>query len=332
MKRLALITNPAASGFTASLFHDVVAVLSEAFEVNKVWPESSDEARVAAAEAAADGFEIVVAMGGDGIAHQVAGAVLGTDSVLGIVPAGTMNVLARLLRLPRRPREAASHIVSSPGHRSLTVARIEASGTAGARSDVALFAAGVGFDATVVERAEREPFRKLRFGGLHYARTAIATFFSDYRHRRPFLRVEAQGRSVDAVTVFVQIHGRFTYFGKIPLRLSRHPGPTAVAIERMNYIRTARIAAQAAWSGDLASIPGVTMWRPFDRILVEADPEAPFEADGELLGLASRLELNIAPNALRVVDPATDDSADRRRPREWQPGARLHRDPEPPSP
>jgi len=223
-------------------------------------------------------------------------------------------VLARLLGLPLRPRQAALHIASAPGHRSLTVARIEASGSAGTRSDVALFAAGIGFDAAVVERAEREPFRKLRFGGLHYARNAIATLISDYRHRPPFLHVEAEGRAVDAVTTFVQIHDRFTYFWRIPVRLSPDPGPAAVAIERLNAITAVRFAAQAAWTGDLESIRGVTVWRPFRRLVVEADPEAPFEADGELLGSASRLELSIAPRALRVVDPTTDVSAGRERP------------------
>jgi len=332
MERLALITNPAASGFTASLFHDVVNILSETFSVAKVWPKSPGEARVAADEATADGFDIVAAVGGDGIAHQVAGALLGTNSVLGIIPAGTTNVLARLLGLPRRPREAALHIASAPGHRSVTVAKIEASGSAGTRSDVALFAAGVGFDATVVERAEREPFRKLHFGGVHYARNAVATFLSDYRHRQPFLRVEAHGRAVDAVTVFVQVHSRFTYFGRMPLRLSPHPGPAAVAIERMSPIRTVRFALQAVRTGNFEAIAGVTVWTPFDRLVVEADTEAPFEADGELLGSASRLEVNIVPRALRVVDPTTADPTAWGRLRVWRPGVRLHRDPAPPSP
>ena len=68
MRRLVLIANPVASGFTASLHREVVATLTGPYDVTPVWPSSAVEARQVAADAASDGYDVVVAMGGDGIA------------------------------------------------------------------------------------------------------------------------------------------------------------------------------------------------------------------------------------------------------------------------
>ncbi|NIR41978.1 MAG: diacylglycerol kinase family lipid kinase, partial [Actinobacteria bacterium] len=52
-------------------------------------PGGPDEARGVAADAATEGYDVVAAMGGDGIVHQVANGLLGGEAALGIVPAGT---------------------------------------------------------------------------------------------------------------------------------------------------------------------------------------------------------------------------------------------------
>ena len=78
----------------------------------------------------------------------------------------------------------------------------------------ALFAAGFGFDAAVVRAAEQEPYRKYHFGALHYARTAIGTLLTDYRKRRPHIRVTAGARAADAVAVLIQFQPVYTYFGR----------------------------------------------------------------------------------------------------------------------
>ena len=107
MARIAVIANPVASQFTGGAHRDVMAVLSSDHETEAMWPSSATEATEMARSAAADGFDVIVAMGGDGMVHHVAQGVVGTASSLGIVPAGTTNVVARLLGVPSRHAKAA---------------------------------------------------------------------------------------------------------------------------------------------------------------------------------------------------------------------------------
>lgn len=304
MRRLVLVANPVASGFTASLHRDVVGILTGPFDVTPVWPGTPDEARRAASEAAASGYDVVAAMGGDGVIHQVAGGLVGTETALGIIPAGTTNVLARLTGAPARPRDAAQALADHRRVHPVTVGRIESDSPLGVRTEIVTFGAGVGFDAAVVELAERNPLRKVSFGALHYARSALRVAATDYRRRRPNLRVSAGGRRAEAVAVMVQLHDRFTFFGPIGLRLggSGAPGPLAVIARRLTPLRTLRLVARAARGAPLDGVAGVEVWRGFDCLTVEADPTAWVEADGELLGKAARVVITVTGESLLVVD------------------------------
>lgn len=307
MRRLVLVANPAASGFTASVHRQVVEALSGPFHVVPVWPDAPGAARRAARDAAADGYDVVAAMGGDGVVHQVANGLLGSGTALAIVPAGATNVLARIVGIPGDPRRAAEAIAAAGDSRRIPAAVIESNSREGARFDLATFAAGVGYDAAVVERAERNPLGKVGFGGLYYAWNAARVLFADYRTRLPHLRVEAGSRRGDAVAVLVQLHGTYTFFGPVPLRVhdGSAPGPVAAVITRLSATRALRLAYRSARRRDPAAVPGVEIWTGFDRLSILADPPAWLEADGELLGRASAVEIAAHPAGLLLVDQAS---------------------------
>ena len=72
MGRLLIIANPAASGFTGAALRTATNALGRRYEVDTAWPTSAAGSREAAAAAASQGYEVVAAMGGDGVAHHVA--------------------------------------------------------------------------------------------------------------------------------------------------------------------------------------------------------------------------------------------------------------------
>lgn len=301
MRRLLLVANPAASGFTASLHRDVVAILRRAYDITPIWPNGPAQARTDAAAAASEGFEVVVAMGGDGVVHQVANAVIGTSAALGVVPAGTTNVFRRVAGFPRNPRDAAEAIADTRSTRRMPTLALTDEDNGVRRTQIATFAAGVGFDAEVIRESERRPLRKVGLGALHYARSAAKVTFSEFRRRRPTLRVVAGDRTVEAVAVQFQVQDEFTYLSRLPLRLGSGPKPIATVLRKVTPIRMLHALARAAAKSDVGRVRGIELWEGFERVEITADPATWLEADGELLGTTSRLVVEPDPRALLVL-------------------------------
>lgn len=281
-------------------------MLADSYEIEPSWPVSPDEVRLVSARAAADGFDVVVGFGGDGVVHHVANGVTGTDTSLGIIPAGTTNVLARILGIPNRPRKAAELLIGDVHTISAPTARVEL-GDPPVTSHVT-FGTGVGYDAEVVERSEGQPYRKYWFGSVHYARSAVSALLSDYRTRKPQLRVTDGVRSLDAVTVLAQVHAPYTYFGKMPLGVPAGDGLTLIIFEGLPLRRAPAILIRALRSGRLDKVRGVHVWRDVQQITIDADPEEAAQADGEMLGRSGHIVISAEPAALNVIVPRPEST------------------------
>lgn len=305
VRRGLLLANPSASGFTGAGFRRVVGELEAGFAVDVEWPRSPDETREWARSAAGRGFEAVFAMGGDGVAHHAANGLIGSTAALGLIPAGTTNVLARILGIPTKPHRAARALATMPTVPT-RLARVTARRGTAQHSEYATFAVGVGFDAAVVEEAERRPHSKVRLGGVHFAGTAIGQLLSSWRSALPNLRVECDGDRTDAVTVLTQVHGPYTYLGRLPLHItpSGSSGVAAVAAADLEVHRASEIVARAAFHRPLPERLDLRVWEHFTHLRIDAEPETAFQADGEHLGLADRIEITPVEEALAMLrDP-----------------------------
>ena len=300
MERLLIIANPAASGFTGASIRAVKGILERRFAVDTEWPTDAAGSRQAAGAAAAMGFDVVVAMGGDGVAHQVANGLVHTSTALALIPAGTTNVLARIVGLPAKPAKAATALLKGEV-RSVPLVHM----TDGERSEHALFALGVGFDADMVRESERRPHAKGTIGSLHYVRSAVAVAIREYRRKPANLRVTCNGEGVSAVSVMVQVHSPYTYFGPVALSLvdDTTDGPAAFAAAQLPIGRSFSILARSALRRHVDGAAGVTIWQPFDKLIIEAEPEAFIQADGDLLGSGTYFEITPAPGALTMLLP-----------------------------
>ncbi len=311
MPSAVLITNPSASQFTGGLFREVLAELSKSFDVTTEWPTSPLETARESYEAAEAGVDVVFAMGGDGVAHHVANSLVGTNTALGLIPAGTTNVLARILDVPLKPLKATQ---ASAGFEPIPtrMVRVDAETDTGFKTRYATFSLGVGFDADVVSIAESRPYAKVRFGGVHYARTAIGRLFSTWRTHEPHLRLTCDGDRFDGVVALTQVHQPYTYFGKFPLHLTneRVDGVATLAANDLGVLRSSEIFTRAALGAKHRDATGTRLWTAYQTLTIEAEPTAPFHADGELLGLAHTLEITPAENALLVLRPRSQPSSD----------------------
>ncbi len=303
MDRLVVIANPVASQFTGGSHRDVMSTLSKTHDVEAIWPSSASEATEAARGSAEDGVSLVVAMGGDGMVHHVAQGLVGSESTLGIIPAGTTNVVARLLNLPGRASKAARIIATPSPPKVIGVASMTL--TRGTTETVhhAIFACGFGLDAEVVIEADRDPYRKYRFGSIHYARTAFGVGIRTFPSRRPHLDVVAGDRSSQAAAALVQFRDIYTYFGKIPITLaSEPPNPmTALVLERLRRRRIPQIAINALSKRPLAAVSEIEVWEGVKTLELKADPPVAVQADGESLGMVDEAAVEWNADALRVV-------------------------------
>src|SRR6476620_9648624 len=93
---------------------DLIEACSKSKDIQILQSSAPDEFQEAISRAISEGFEMIVAGGGDGTVHTVANALVGySDRVcMGILPLGTGNDLCRTLMVPQDPLEALSLILS----------------------------------------------------------------------------------------------------------------------------------------------------------------------------------------------------------------------------
>ena len=162
MRELALIVNPsAAGGRTARQLAPVRAALSSLGLVHHVsWTRSLEHARELALSAAASG-QVAVAFGGDGLAGAIAGALKGSDALVGVLPGGRGNDFARVVGIPLDPVRACE-VLATGVPRQLDLAQV------GDRTFIGI--ASCGFDS-VANRIANET--RLVRGNAVYAYGAL---------------------------------------------------------------------------------------------------------------------------------------------------------------
>jgi diacylglycerol kinase family enzyme len=301
--RIAVIANPVASQFTGGSHRDVMSILSAHHEVEAVWPATATEAGQEAATAVADGVDVVVAMGGDGMVHHVSQGLVGTGTSLGIIPVGTTNVISRLIGVPARHTKAARLIARHPVANSLGVATMTMERGAVETVHHAIFACGVGFDAEVVGRADQDPYRKYRFGSIHYLRTAVGVALGRFSGRKPHIQASDGERTAMVSTALLQFRQVYTYFGRLPIRLAAEPPDpmTVLTLDRLRRSRVPQVAYDALTGRDLTRVKGAQVWEGVHHLTLEADPPMSIQADGESLGVVESASIRWAPGALSVI-------------------------------
>lgn len=120
---------------------------TEVFDVSFYETSPTDPGRAMTEQALADGVDLLVAAGGDGTVRTVCTAAAGSGVRIGIVPAGTSNLLARNLRLPLQEGPALD-VVAGGVDRAIDLARINGDGLDAGEGFVVM--AGLGLDGAIM--------------------------------------------------------------------------------------------------------------------------------------------------------------------------------------
>jgi diacylglycerol kinase (ATP) len=196
--RMCLILNPAAgqkAGLTTNRFglDDARELLARhELPADIFCTERAAHATELAREAAANGYEIILAAGGDGTVAEVAESLIGSQAVLGVLPLGSVMNVARMLGVPR-DLEGAIQVVKAGRVASIDIGWARAS----ARQRFFLEAAGVGIDAGLFAYVNQIDLGNLR------SIPALVTFLRRFRSRRLRLQLDGQPLHVSAMMVTV---------------------------------------------------------------------------------------------------------------------------------
>ncbi len=166
-RRVALIYNPASGQISArrtAAVEDALAVFRDAgVEAEAFVTREAGEATVHAQQAIRDGYDTILACGGDGTVHEIVQSLVGTEIALGVVPLGTANALASDLGLIGRPDRVARKLLDAKPAR-VSVGRVhyrDSAGDPGSRYFVV--AAGIGADALLMSRLDARLKRRLGY-------------------------------------------------------------------------------------------------------------------------------------------------------------------------
>src|ERR1700723_1338892 len=110
-RRMLIIVNPHAATVSDRLRNLVVYALKGRYEVDAVDTESRGHATVLCREAAHEGYDIVVAFGGDGTVNEAANGLLGSTTPLCALPGGSANVFVKILGVPGDLIDATEHLL-----------------------------------------------------------------------------------------------------------------------------------------------------------------------------------------------------------------------------
>ena len=165
MEKITAIINPVSGTTSKKRIPDLLDqyIPSDKFEKQFFFTEYRGHAFELASRAVKEKSDYVIAVGGDGTVNEVAQALIGSSSILGIVPMGSGNGLARDLTIPMDSRKALEVILER---------KIKTIDYCKANNRIFFCTCGVGFDASVSERFEK---RKRR-GPLSYVRSVLTEY------------------------------------------------------------------------------------------------------------------------------------------------------------
>ncbi|MDN5381405.1 MULTISPECIES: diacylglycerol/lipid kinase family protein [Streptomyces] len=292
MRQFTAVVNPTAGGSAgAAALLRVARVLREAgADVETEYSRSLAHAQDLARGAGQRG-RVVLAVGGDGIAGSIGGALSGTGALFGLVPAGRGNDFARALGLPLDPDELARILLHGAPRRIDTV-EVE---SAAHRRTVVLGSVYAGVDALANRYANRS--RLLRGAASYYAGglRAVATWRpAGYRVTVDGEEHVHRGYTVVAANSPYYGSGRMIAPGArvddglLDVVMIRH-APRRLFFALMNELRT----------GAHTGRPEVRVLRG-RQVRIEADRPVPYGADGEVEAVLP-VTARVLPGALAVL-------------------------------
>jgi len=304
-----IIANPIAGGWRGRRRREeAIRFLKSRLHISEVrWTQRRGDAEQWAREAAAGNVGLVICSGGDGTINELANGLAGSPVAIGILPAGTVNVIACELGIPFDPVKATVCILKGKTERfhigcaeyhPLAAEPVGPDIPSSFQKRCFLFAAGLGFDASVCHLVN--PAFKRWGHKLAYCIDGLRLFI---RYRSPRLRVTLDGAAPTACSELIVAKAR-SYAGRFhvaPEASLRKPDLDACMFLRPGRWNLVRYALGIA-RGKHTTYSDV-LCRKAQTVEVTADKPVHLQLDGDAVG-TTPVRFTLQRDALSIVVPA----------------------------
>lgn len=239
-----------------------------------------------------DGYNLVIAVGGDGTIAEVAAGLANSSIPMGILPSGTWNAIARHLFIPLNTNRALALILGEHDINTLDLMQV------GSRTHAMNLT--IGFSAAMIQNTGRQEKRK--FGIFAYIGNIFSQIFG-LKLKRYRLTIDGVTYETRASEIVVANYGLvgFRYLENL---LEIHPddGKADVFVVRARTILDLPDLIWRVFIKREKRAPIVHIFPGCESIKITCSSPAVVQADGEIIG-TTPVEINVLPRCVQVIVP-----------------------------
>lgn len=287
-KRILFVVNPISGGKKKTAFNkQILEVLDlEKFDPTFKITDHANHAFELGKAAIEEGYDAVVAVGGDGTINELGSAIMGTDMPLGIIPEGSGNGLALYLGIPLNESAAIRRI-----NRFETV-EVD-TGEINGRHFFNI--AGLGFDASVSDHFATENIR----GPIGYLRSAV-NVLSNFKPSTYTLIIDGKKYQKEAFMISVANSPQYGNNAYIAPQASITDGILDVCVVQKFplYLLPKMLFHLFTKSADQSDYVEIL---PGKSIRIVRDEKGPVHVDGEPVEMGTTLDITIKHKSLKII-------------------------------
>ncbi len=241
-------------------------------------------------EAASKGYDVVVAVGGDGSVNEVAKGLMGFETALGFIPTGSGNGMARHMKIPMDYKKALE--VINTGRE----VRID---TFKVNDEFCIGTFGVGFDGHVAHLFANSSKR----GFVSYIKIVLSEFYK-YKPTRYEMKIDGEDFSKECFLLTFANSSQFGNNAVIAPFAEVQDGILDISMVRQFPLISAPMLLFRLMNETIHKSRFFNMKRA-KEIIVKNNTELQGHIDGEPVTFATDLQIKIVPSSLNVLVPNT---------------------------
>jgi diacylglycerol kinase (ATP) len=289
-KKIVFVINPVSGGATKGNFEKII---NESIDKQKYFhsieytkgPGHATEICFTHVE---NGTDVIVAVGGDGSVNEIAKGIAGTQTTLGILPAGSGNGLAHHLKIPRQIKEAIEIINKGK------VIRMD---TGLINDKLFVSIAGIGFDGLVA----RKFAESRRRGFLTYLRI-VTEEYPKYRPRKYTLNFNGSEIKTKALFITFANSDQFGYRTSIAPGAQVDDGLLNITIMKKPLMIEVPFLASLLYWRKIDMSKHIEIYKT-NELTVKSRRKRWVNIDGEPVKMKKKLKIILNPQTLNVIVP-----------------------------